>query len=281
MLTLKAPAKINWFLRVRGRRADGYHDIESLFQSISLCDELTFEDAESVSVVTEAPIAAAENLVMKAALILREVSGSTKGARISLVKNIPISAGLGGGSSDAATTLRGLNELWELNLPHEKLRELALALGSDVPFFLGGPSSMVGGRGEVISPANINRSYALLLLNPNAAVSAGWAYSELMSYSVEAPGFAMKFIAALEAGDLESLKQIAVNDLEAPVMKKHPAVGELRGKLLGAGALFLAMSGSGPTVFGAFPDRESAEAARKSIKAPWSAVAETLTKNPA
>jgi 4-diphosphocytidyl-2-C-methyl-D-erythritol kinase len=140
---------------------------------------------------------------------------------------------------------------------------------------------MVGGRGEVISPANINRSYALLLLNPNAAVSAGWAYSELMSYSAEAPGLARKFIAALEAGNLESLKNIAVNDLEAPVMKKHPAVGELRGKLLGAGALFSAMSGSGPTVFGVFPDMESAEAARKSIKAPWSAVAETLIKNPA
>jgi 4-diphosphocytidyl-2-C-methyl-D-erythritol kinase len=280
MLTLKAHAKINWFLRVTGKRADGYHDIESLIQSISLCDALTFEEAPSVSVVTEAPILVEENLVLRAALMLMEASGSTKGARMSLVKNIPIAAGLGGGSSDAASTLKGLNELWELDLPHEKLRELALALGSDVPFFLGGPASTVSGRGEALSPANINRSYALLLLNPNLAVSAGWAYSELMSYSEEAPDLAKKFIAALDSGDLESLKKLAVNDLEAPVISRNPVVGELKEKLASTGALFSAMSGSGPTVFGVFPDRESAEVAGEAIKTPWSAVVETLIKNP-
>lgn len=281
MLTLKAHAKINWFLRVTGKRADGYHDIESLFQSISLCDVLTFEESPSISVVTEAPIPFEENLVMRAALMLREDFGLTKGARISLVKNIPIAAGMGGGSSDAASTLKGLNELWKLDLKREKLSELALELGSDVPFFLGPPASMVSGRGEVISPVRITKPYTLLLLNPDAAVSAGWAYSELMSYSEKAPGLTKEFISALQSGDTETLKKLAVNDLEAPVMKKYPSIEELRGKLLGAGAAFSAMSGSGPTVFGVFADRKSAEAAKASIKAPWSAVAETLIENPA
>jgi 4-diphosphocytidyl-2-C-methyl-D-erythritol kinase len=277
MPTIKAHAKINWFLRVTGKRADGYHDIESLFQTIGLRDILTFEMADSLSIVTEAPIPSDDNLVMKAALMIREVSGVNMGARIGLIKNIPIAAGLGGGSSDAAATLKGLNELWGLALPHEKLHEMAMALGSDVPFFLDGPSARAGGRGERISRESIGNSVTLLLLKPSLGVSAGWAYSQLADYSGEETGYTDKFVSALKAGDFGELKKLAVNDLEAPVFREHPEVGELKDDLYANGALFAAMSGSGPTVFGVFERLKHAHRAESAIGARWSAVVETRT----
>jgi 4-diphosphocytidyl-2-C-methyl-D-erythritol kinase len=276
MLTLKAHAKINWFLRVTGKRADGFHEIESLFQRVSLRDELTFEEASSLSVVTEAAIPSDDNLVIKAALKLRETAGVTKGARLGLIKNIPIAAGLGGGSSDAAVTLTGLNNLWELGFPDERLGEMAAELGSDVPFFLGGPSALATGRGEKLSLVDSGKSVALLLLNPGIGVSAGWAYSNLQGFSEEDSGYADSFLQNLVSGDWAALREMAVNDLEAPVVKKHPVVGELKAALIETGALYAAMSGSGPTVFGIFPDTEAAKRASETIKSPWSAVAETL-----
>ncbi len=276
MLTLQAPAKINWFLRVKGTRPDGYHDILSLIQCVSHFDTLTFEESKGISVITEAPVPGDENLVTKAALMLREKAGIKRGARISLVKNIPIAAGLGGGSSDAASTLKGLNTLWGLDLPPGELHEIAIGLGSDVPFFLGGPASLVSGRGENLSPVNITRPLTLLLLNPSVTVSAGWAYSELSGFSDESPEYPGEFITALEAEDLATLREIAVNDLERPVLKKHPVVADLKESLHKAGALFSAMSGSGPTVFGIFTNRDHAVRAQNKIQAPWSAVVETL-----
>lgn len=276
MLALRAPAKINWFLRLKGKRPDGCHEISSLFQCVALFDTLTIEEAPTISVMTEAPIVGDENLVTKAALALRETSNAAKGARISLVKNIPIAAGLGGGSSDAAATLRGLNTLWGAGLSDRDLHDAALGLGSDVPFFLSGPAALVGGRGEKISPVGISRTYAVLLLNPGVRVFAGWAYSEAKSFSGEEPNYEEKFVRALNAGDLDTLRGIAVNDLEEPVARKHPEVAELKTRLYQNGALFAAMSGSGPTVFGAFKSCERAEEARRAIRAAWSAVTETL-----
>jgi len=276
MLTLKAHAKINWFLRVRSKRDDGFHEIESLFQRISLHDELTIEEASSLSVVTEAPIPVDENLVLRAALMLRDEAGAKGGANIGLIKNIPIAAGLGGGSSDAAATLTGLNDLWRLGLTGGRLQEMALALGSDVPFFLGGPSALAGGRGENLTPVASGNPATLLLLNPGINVSASWAYSNLQGFSAEDPGYADRFLGHLASGDWAALREMAINDLEAPVVAEHPVVGELKSRLVDEGALYAAMSGSGATVFGVFPDREAAKKASESIKAPWSAVAETL-----
>ncbi len=276
MLTVKAPAKINWFLRVKGTRPDGYHEILSLIQCVSLFDTLTFEESKGISVITEAPVPGDENLVTKAALMLREKTGIKRGARISLVKKIPIAAGLGGGSSDAASTLKGLTTLWGLNLPHHELQDMASGLGSDVPFFLGGPASLVSGRGEDLSPVNITQPLTLLLLNPSVTVSAGWAYSAYAGFSEENPEYADEFMKALEAGDLAKIGEIAVNDLEGPVLKKHPIINEFKENLRKAGALFSAMSGSGPTVFGIFTNRGQAVRAEAAIQAPWSAVVETL-----
>jgi len=276
MLTLRAPAKINWFLLVKARRPDGYHEISSLFQCVSLWDDLTIDEAPGISVITEATIAGDENLVTRAAVALREAAKTRRGARISLKKYIPMAAGLGGGSSDAAAALKGLNALWGLGLGGGKLREAALGLGSDVPFFLDGPAAMVGGRGEEVSPVSIGRSYTLLLLNPGVHVSSGWAYSGIREFSGEGPEYAEKFVRALNRGDFETLRAIASNGLEAPVAGKYPEVAELKRKLIERGALFSAMSGSGPTVFGVFQDRARAEEVRRSIGARWSQVVETL-----
>lgn len=278
MLTLRAPAKINWFLRVRGKRPDGYHEISSLFQRISLYDDLTIDEAPNISVITEAPIAGDENLVTRAAVSIREASRTPKGARISLKKNIPIAAGMGGGSSDAASALKGLYSLWGLDLPDDRLHDLALGLGSDVPFFLGGPSALVGGRGEHVTPVDIEKSYTLLLLKPGVRIPAGWAYSGTTEFSGEDPDYADNFLKALNGGDFDTLKRVAINDLEGPVTRKYPEVAELKKGLYENGALFSAMSGSGPTVFGVFKDRGGAEEARSFIGAQWSAVVQTLIR---
>lgn len=277
MSATKTPAKINWFLRLKGKRPDGYHDISSLLQCIALFDTLTFEEAQTLSVMTEAPIAGDENLVMRAALAIREASKTSRGARISLVKNIPIAAGLGGGSSDAAATLRGLNSLWDAGLSDRELHAAALGLGSDVPFFLSGPAALVRGRGELISPVVMSRAYSVVLLNPGLRVSAGWAYAEARSFSGEDKGIEDSLVRALNEGDFDVLRGAAVNDLEEPVAARHPEVSELKRRLYEEGALFAAMSGSGPTVFGAFEDRLRAEEARRAIRAAWSTVAHTVT----
>ena len=146
-LSLNAPAKINWFLGVAGKRDDGYHNIVSLMQCISLYDTLTFDHADSVEITSYLDIPVRDNIVHKAASRLKEYTSCRKGADISLKKNVPVSAGLGGGSSDAACTLLGLNELWGLGLGKKRLSSIASEIGSDVPFFLNGPVAVVEGKG--------------------------------------------------------------------------------------------------------------------------------------
>jgi 4-diphosphocytidyl-2-C-methyl-D-erythritol kinase len=199
MLTLRAPAKINWFLHVLGKREDGYHDIRSLMQRVTLSDTLSFEESGSLEIITEAPISPEENLVLKAARLLQEQTKTQGGARMTLRKEIPLGAGLGGGSSDAAATLKGLAELWDVSPSRQALRELAASLGSDVPFFLEGPAAMVEGRGEKVTPVALTRSWPLLLVKPPLPVSAGWAYGNLRAYS-EGSEDVSGFVDALERG---------------------------------------------------------------------------------
>ncbi len=153
MLTVQAPAKLNLTLEVLGKRPDGYHEIRSVLQTISLCDTLRFELSETIIFKSETPGWTPEkSLVARAVSLLRETTHTTKGAIIEVAKRIPLVSGLGGDSSDAAATLRGLNKLWRLNLSEEKLLELAARLGSDVPFFLYGGTALAAGRGEVLTP---------------------------------------------------------------------------------------------------------------------------------
>ena len=167
MLKYLAPAKINLVLEVLGRRVDDFHEIRSLVQTISLCDVISFQLADEVSLECSEPsLQTSDNLVIKAAELLREVSGCQKGARIKLEKKIPWGAGLGGGSSDAAATLLALSRLWELKLKTSELVELAARLGSDVPFFIHGGAALIEGRGENVTPLPASAPRWFVLLNP-------------------------------------------------------------------------------------------------------------------
>jgi 4-diphosphocytidyl-2-C-methyl-D-erythritol kinase len=275
MLTLHAPAKINWFLLVLGKRKDGYHDIQSLVQCVSLHDVLSFEEAGSVEVATDATIAEKENLVYRAAVLLKDAAGIKKGARITLRKEIPLAAGLGGGSSDAACTLRGLCRLWDINMPEDGLFEIAASLGSDVPFFMGSAPALVGGRGENVTPVELRRKWSLLLVKPPVGVSAGWAYSGTGEPSKTALDAGL-FTRALDSADMAALRAMMRNDLETPVLKRYPEVEKIKKSLIENSALASLMSGSGPTVFGLFEDRAGAERASRAFKHHWSAVVETI-----
>ncbi len=273
MLTVSARAKINWSLNVKRKRDDGYHEIESLMQCITLSDTLTFElsdkaadkAADTITLESDADIPLDVNLVYKAAVLLQKETGAKKGALIRLAKKIPVEAGLGGGSSDAAAALKGLAELWEIDVSDERLLELGAELGSDVPFFLScgirggtiGGSGIVTGRGECIEQVDLEANYPLVLVKPAFGVSAGWAYGNLGSFNKEGGG-TDALIKALNAGDLDEISKHATNDLEAPVIQAHPIIGDIKSALMDSGAFVSLMSGSGTTVFGVFIDSKSA-----------------------
>lgn len=285
MLTVNAHAKINWFLHVLSKREDGYHDILSLMQCITLSDSLTFEDSASLEVVTAAPIPLERNLVYRAMTLLKEVTGFRGGARVTLRKEIPMAAGLGGGSSDAASALAGLNRLWSLNLTADELTGIGERLGSDVPFFFKRPVALVEGRGEIVSPLEMVRSYPIVLVKPPIEVSAAWAYEELDKTSLAARELTRKnnniklFCQALEKGDFSLLSSVGRNDLETPVVSQFPVIGEMKNALRETGALFSSMSGSGPTVFGVFESEEKAAEASERMLPNWSRVVRTITSN--
>lgn len=285
MFTLKAPAKINWFLNVSRKRKGGYHNILSLMQCVALYDSLTFEESDRMEIVTDAPIPPEANLVYRAMVLLKEICGVGVGARVTLRKDIPMAAGLGGGSSDAATALTGLSTLWNLDLTVSELAQLGERLGSDVPFFFYGPSAFVEGRGEIVSAVSSRRSWTILLAKPLLEVSAAWAYGELDKGA--SPGEVLTkehdnirlFSQSLESGDFALLSSVRRNDLEPPVIGRYPVIGDIREAMIGMGALFSSMSGSGPTVFGVFDSDQRAEEAMAHMPPHWSRVVRTVTSD--
>lgn len=264
MITLRAQAKINWFLRVLGRRDDGYHEISSLMLRVSLADSLTFAPADRLSIQTDADIPEQQNIVYRAADLLRREAGITTGARIGLIKRIPSPAGLGGGSSDAASTLIGLSVLWGLSPSAEDLHHMASTLGSDVPYFLGPPAAVVLGRGEEVVPMGQGPALALVLAKPPIGVPTPWAYAQLKHYSAHAPS-ADDVARALASGNMARLLALMGNDLEPPVSATYPQVRALQQRMTALGASASAMSGSGPTVFGVFGSTREAEAAAREL----------------
>lgn len=278
LLHLRAPAKINWFLSVLGKRADGYHDIRSLMQCVGLYDDLLFHHADTIKVISDADIPLEDNLVYKAAFLIQRYTSCRKGVKIILHKNIPVSAGLGGGSSDAAYTLLGLNMLWDLGLNKRELCAIGLKIGSDVPFFLNGPSALIEGRGEKVKPLNINPSLVFLLVKPPVSVSTAWAYKNYknMKKLTKTPIDIKLFCRALEKKDFACLSSMLKNDLERVVVKKYPVVGKIKERLLEKGALISAMSGSGPTAFGVFESKEKAISTEREMDSHWCRVVEPL-----
>ncbi len=282
---LKAPAKVNLCLRVLGKRTDGFHEIESLFYQVSLFDTLTFEHSSANKLLltcgdeTCGPVE--QNLVIKAADLLRRSYGVTAGACIHLDKQIPAGAGLGGGSSDAAAALVGLSRLWELNFKdkgeEKELHTLAEQLGSDVPFFLYGPAARVFGRGEMVVPFVPKKPFHLLLVKPDCSVSTAWAYQNLILTN-NSLNFRLS-CSSLAEGDLGEVAGGLWNDFERTVFKRFPEIQDLKSRLLNAGALGAVMSGSGSSVVGLFDSHDQAVMASKKFGQLWHTTAETLTES--
>lgn len=285
MITLKSPAKINWSLYVLNKRDDGYHNIISLMHCIGLHDTLVFEEAPDIRIVSDMNIRPELNLVYKAAHLLQARSGIRKGAVIALNKKIPHGAGLGGGSSNAASTLIGLNSLWKLGMDDESLRKIGAELGSDVPLFFHCPAAIAEGRGEVLTPLTIEVPYHILLVKPDVSVATVSAYKTLgrekdglsLTKNKEKINNIKLIYNALNTGDMRLLKRCLHNDFEDAVFNLHPLIGELKERLIAGGAAAAVMSGSGSTVFGIFESRQSAIQASKGFAGYWTAVVETLT----
>lgn len=284
-LSVRAPAKINWFLHILQKREDGYHDIVSLMQCVSLYDELILEHADSIIVEGDMDIPVSDNLVFKAAALLKESVSYPQGARIILKKKIPLSAGLGGGSSDAASALSGLNRLWGLGFRHEELCSIGSRIGSDVPFFFHAPAAFAEGRGDRVTPLKGVPSITLLLVKPALNVSTAWAYQAFDKFRNDLNhGLTKKtvdiklFCRALQKQDFPSLAHLLFNDLERVVTGEYPVVGDIKQKLSAMGAVAALMSGSGPTVFGVFTSRDKAEKAHAEMKPHWCSLVQTLTE---
>lgn len=256
-LRVLAPAKVNLFLRVVGRRPDGYHDLKSRMQKLALFDELTLSRI-SAGIELHCPDGKSpegpQNLAHRAAALFLAKMPEAGGARITLYKSIPTAAGLGGGSSDAAAVLRGLNTLHGEPLDEDALAALALQLGADVPFFArNAPAADAEGVGEILRPAPPLADCLVLLVKPGFPVSTAWVYRNLdltrLPHKDSLPNFRNDQWA--DWG----------NDLEQVTLARHPALAGLKAAMREAGAEFALMSGSGPTVFGIFTDRARAEAA--------------------
>jgi 4-diphosphocytidyl-2-C-methyl-D-erythritol kinase len=264
----QAPAKVNLDLRITGRRPDGYHELDSVVVFTEWADRLTFTRYGRLALELSGPFAAAledqsDNLVLRAARRLAQHAGCPPHARIALDKRIPVAAGLGGGSADAAATLRGLGRLWQLGLPDADLLPLALDLGADVPVCLRSGPARMRGIGERIEPIELPVLH-LVLANPNHAVRTAQVFAGLGPIApAPGPGASVPDICA----DLLAWMHARGNDLEAPARRVAPVIGEVLA-LIGAqpGCRLARMSGSGATCFGVFDDPEAAARAARAIR---------------
>jgi 4-diphosphocytidyl-2-C-methyl-D-erythritol kinase len=263
-ITLKAPAKVNYLLDVIRRRPDGYHDLRMVMQRVNLCDEITLTLANNPGIsvhcgkvgVPDGP----GNIAWKAACALLDLDDRNQGVEIAITKNIPVAAGLGGGSSDAASVLMGMNELLGLGLSDQRLMEIGVKLGADVPFFIFKKTALAQGIGEALTVMPEMPRAWVLLVNPGVHVSTAWVYNNLKLTNrgelAKLPTF---------YGSVSDICSIFANDLESVTVPAFPVIAGIKNGMLQHGALGAMMSGSGPTVFGLFQDRDTAEQAREAL----------------
>jgi 4-diphosphocytidyl-2-C-methyl-D-erythritol kinase len=275
-MRILAPAKINLSLRILDRRPDGFHEIETLITPISLYDKIDIEKQNRwIDFTCDDPTLSTgdDNLVVRAAKLFFEQTQIKSGVSIKLEKKIPHGAGLGGGSSDAAATLRALDQLFETKLSREELAKLGSAIGSDVPFFLFESAAVCKGRGEIVGPAKLKRKLSILLLKPEFGVASGWAYSRWRE-SKEIPGI------SYHPQNFDG--QSFANDLERPVFEKFVFLAQLKTWLLKQTEVSAAlMSGSGSTVFAVLRDKANGDSlaarARKEMDQKiWTCACETI-----
>lgn len=258
MITLKAYAKVNLTLEVLGRRSDGYHDIVSIMQTVDLHDTVTLQLADDVTLqCDDASLESPDNLAIKAAYLLKETSGTDKGVSINIEKKIPVSAGLGGGSSDAAATLVGLNQLWNLGMSIQDLEPIAAQLGSDVPFLLRGGTAMAHGRGEKIRtlpPADLEW---MILLKPDIEVENKTAtlYGKITQANYTRGALTRKLEARIRGGG-DVPPQFLFNAFDDIAFQAYPGLEQYWNVLHAVGAREIHLSGSGPTIYAPVSRRE-------------------------
>jgi len=262
---VESPAKINLGLNVVRKREDGYHDLETIFIPLLLSDKITFTKSNKSSFQTDSEILnqLKDNLVLKAIKLLEDFTDKEFVLDIFVEKTIPIGGGLGGGSSNAATTLKTVNKMFELGLNYNELSKIALELGSDVPYFLNPVPSYAESRGELLYPLNIEIPYPILIVNPGIKIDTGWAFTKIKPVKP-----VMKLMKILEDGssDLDKFKNYITNDFEEVVFKEFPELKEIKDELYKQGAEFALMSGTGSTVYGIFTNLQKASWAEEYFK---------------
>ncbi|MGH2796023.1 MAG: 4-(cytidine 5'-diphospho)-2-C-methyl-D-erythritol kinase [Actinomycetota bacterium] len=262
-MKLIAPAKINLYLAVGARRPDGLHEIESVMQSVSVSDELSIEPAEAVTFDVEPTGAAPEdetNLVVRAVRALASAAGASGGASLRLTKSIPTGAGLGGGSSDAAATLVGLNELWRCGISRKALEKIGAGIGADVPFCVRGGTAVARGAGEALAPLVVRSRLSWVIAMPSESLATADVYArfdELGAAPAESDPSGLAD--ALARGDLDRIGSSLRNDLAEPALSLVPSLASVRDALAGAGVIGVVMSGSGSAWCGLARDAAHAE----------------------
>jgi len=261
-IKLNAYGKINIGLDVTGKRDDGYHEVKMILKSVETHDEVVIRKQErGITLKTNKPFLPTDekNLAYKAAQKIMERYGITEGVRIDIGKNIPIAAGMAGGSCDGAAVIRGMNEIFGLNMSVAEMDEVAVKLGADVPFCLRGGTYLAEGIGEKLTEIkNFPKCYALLI-NPGFGISTKWAYEQVdLHPEIHHPDID-GIVRAIDAGNLKEMCSLMGNVLEEVARPVHPEIREIEEKLISGGAIGTMMSGSGPTVFGIFDNEDCLE----------------------
>ncbi|MBM7582408.1 4-diphosphocytidyl-2-C-methyl-D-erythritol kinase [Caldicoprobacter guelmensis] len=268
-IVLKAYAKINWALDVLGKRPDGYHDVEMVMQSVDLWDAVILEEkGEEISVkcsIDSLPVDVT-NTAYRAAVLIKKRFGIEKGIQVELIKNIPVAAGLAGGSADAAAVLVGLSRMWRLNLSKEELMELAGIVGSDVPFCVVGGTALAKGRGEDITELPPAQGIWLVLITPDQRISTAEVYGKLDLSKIQKRPDVTSMVNSLHQRDFKGIALNMVNVLEEVTVGLCPQIRAIKEDVMRQGAVGCCMSGSGPTVYGLFKDEHTARKAYAALK---------------
>jgi len=274
-LEKQSPCKVNLLLNILGKRPDGFHELETVMHPIRVFDQLSFtRSPKGIELSCSEPSLPADagNLVYRAAALFLERTRITEGVKLHIEKRIPLAAGLGGGSGDAATTLLGMNELFDAPLGQVELSELAASLGSDVPFFLQDKPALATGRGEKIQSLDAFpacQGAVFVLIHPGFGIATAWAYQQLARFPASLngrPGRAQKLISLLNAADLRAAGNEFYNSLEAPALQKFPILVLFQEFLRSEGAAATLMSGSGSTTFAIFESQSTATQAVEKFK---------------
>ncbi len=269
-IELLSPAKVNLRLEVLRRRGDGYHEIRTILQRIGLYDRLrvSLKEQEGISVITDSPRLPVDeqNLAYRAASVLLKEAGARVGIEVHIQKEIPISAGLGGGSSNAASTLMGLNRILKLNFSKGRLMAIGARIGADIPFFIFERTAVATGIGEKLEPLEIRPSIWLVLVNPGWEVATRWVY-EGLNFKLTKRPIHIKLPPFFN--DIGQVARMLHNDLESVTVAAFPEINAIKTELLSHGAVGSLMTGSGPTVFGLFRHNKEAERAYRKLNAKY------------